>query len=93
MANNLRALREIFTDPDPDPDLGAMPRDHVPTSLDPSAPAELDQWLEDVARSSTDLLLVYCSGHGLIGDDEELYLTVSGSDVDHIHRRACRSRG
>jgi len=82
VANNLRALREVFTDPD----LGAMPPEHVPTLLDPSEPAELDAWLEDVARASTDLLLVYYAGHGVLGDDEELYFTVSGSDVDHIHR-------
>ncbi|WP_158845444.1 caspase family protein [Saccharothrix deserti] len=82
VANNLRALREIFTDPE----LGAMPGEHVPTLLDAQVPAEVDEWLEGIARSSGDLLLVYYSGHGLIGDDEELYFTVGGSDIDHIHR-------
>lgn len=84
VANNLRALREIFTDPG----LGAMPRDHVPTLLDARTPAEADEWLEGVARAASDLLLVYYSGHGLIGDDEELYFTVGGSDIDHVHRTA-----
>ncbi|MEU5692365.1 caspase family protein [Actinosynnema sp. NPDC020468] len=84
VANNLRALKEIFAHPD----LGGMPEAHVRTLLDAETPARVDEWLEDIARESRDLLLVYYSGHGLIGDDEELYLTVGGSDVDHVHRTA-----
>jgi hypothetical protein len=82
VANNLRELQAIFTDPG----LGGMPKVHVPILLDPQTPAEVDEWLERIARESHDLLLVYYSGHGLVGDDEELYFTVSGSDDVSIHR-------
>jgi hypothetical protein len=82
VANNLRELQSIFTDPG----LGGMPKANVPMLLDAQTPAEVDEWLERIARESDDLLLVYYSGHGLVGDDEELYFTVAGSDDDSIHR-------
>lgn len=81
VANNLAELRSIFSAPE----LGGLPARHVQALLNPATPAEVDQWLSGIARTSRDLLLVYYSGHGLIGDDEELYLTVSGSDLDRIH--------
>ncbi|WP_436493479.1 caspase family protein [Actinokineospora sp. HUAS TT18] len=82
VANNLRELQAIFTDPD----LGGLPVANVPTLLDPGTPAEVDEWLEGIGRDARDLLLVYYSGHGLIGEDEELYLTVAGSAAEAIHR-------
>lgn len=82
IANNLAALQEIFTDPD----LGGMPRAGVPMLLDPGIPAEVDEWLEFVVREAQDLLLVYYAGHGRVGEDEELYLTVGTSDDECIHR-------
>lgn len=84
VGNNLRELQSIFTDPG----LGGMPKANVPMLLDAQTPAEVDEWLERIARESDDLLLVYYSGHGLVGDDEELYFTVAGSDDDSIHRTA-----
>lgn len=82
VANNLRELQSIFTDPG----LGGMPEANVPILLDAQTPTEVDEWLERIARESHDLLLVYYSGHGLVGDDEELYFTVAGSDDESIHR-------
>lgn len=82
VANNLRELQSIFTAPE----LGGMLKANVPILLDAQTPAEVDEWLERIARESQDLLLVYYSGHGLVGDDEELYFTVPGSDENSIHR-------
>jgi hypothetical protein len=82
VANNLRELQAIFTDPE----LGGIPKPNVRILLDAQTPAEVDEWLERIARESHDLLLVYYSGHGLVSDDEELYFTVAGSDDDSIHR-------
>lgn len=82
VVNNLRVLQSIFTEPG----LGGIPKANVPILLNAQTPAEVDEWLERIARESHDLLLVYYSGHGLVGDDEELYFTVAGSDDDSIHR-------
>ncbi|MFB9688650.1 caspase family protein [Amycolatopsis plumensis] len=82
IANNLAALKEIFVDPE----LGGMPRAAVAMLLDPETPAQLDEWLEPIVREAEDLLLVYYAGHGRVGEDEELYLTVASSDENRIHR-------
>ena len=82
VADNVTVLRSIFTDPR----LCGIPDTHCPVLLDADTPAELDAWLEKVAGEADDLLLVYYAGHGVVGEDDELYLTVAESDDRHIHR-------
>jgi hypothetical protein len=82
VVDNVTALRSVFTDPL----LCGVPDEHCPVLLDAATPAELDAWLETVAGEAEDLLLVYYAGHGVVGEDDELYLTVAESDEHHIHR-------
>lgn len=48
--------------------------------LDPAGPLALGQAVDRVAAEATDTLLVYYAGHGLIGDDQELYLATGATD-------------
>lgn len=82
VVDNVTALRSVFTDPL----LCGLPDEHCPVLLDAATPAEMDSWLETVAGEAEDLLLVYYAGHGVVGEDDELYLTVAESDEHHIHR-------
>lgn len=56
---------------------GAGPGLMAEPLLDPAAPADIGHALVRCAESATDVLLVYYSGHGLIGSDSELYLATS----------------
>ncbi|MBE1533011.1 caspase family protein [Actinomadura algeriensis] len=82
VANNLKSLRDIFVDPD----FLGIPAENCQTLYDPATAREVDEWLVPLAQESDDLLLVYYAGHGVLGEDNELYLTVRDSVQAHIYR-------
>lgn len=82
VANNLKSLRDIFVDPR----FLGVPAENCQTLYDPATAREVDEWLVPLAQESDDLLLVYYAGHGVLGEDDELYLTVRDSVQAHIYR-------
>lgn len=82
VANNLRSLRDIFVDPG----FLGVPAENCQTLYDAATAREVDEWLVPLAQESDDLLLVYYAGHGVLGEDDELYLSVRDSVQAHIYR-------
>lgn len=77
VAPTLAELRRVLVDR-----CGVAP-DHVGEPLlDPAAPAEMGNALVAAADGATDVLLVWYSGHGLIGADDQLYLAAAESVRD-----------
>lgn len=58
--------------------------EHVRTVVDPENPVVLGEELTAAAESADSVLLVYYVGHGLVGDDNELYLATRVTD--HLTR-------
>ncbi|MFC8660825.1 caspase family protein [Streptomyces sp. NPDC057199] len=77
VANNLDALRSIFTAPVL---LGLAP-EHCTVILDPAEPHQVLRAVRAAAREAEDTLIVYYAGHGHQTDDDfDLYLGLVGSD-------------
>ncbi|MGW4243006.1 caspase family protein [Nocardia sp. NPDC004722] len=70
--NNLNALAEIFTSPW----ATALAPEHCVPLPDESNRGVIGAALNDAAGQAEDLLLVYYAGHGLIGADGGLYLSM-----------------
>ncbi|MER6666660.1 caspase family protein [Amycolatopsis japonica] len=78
-ANSLRDMYDLLTDPD----LCGWPEDRVVPIRDPASGSDLAQYLREIARETSDTLLVYFVGHGMLSDSAELCLTVSRTVPAH----------
>ncbi|MEV7595904.1 AAA family ATPase [Kitasatospora sp. NPDC089797] len=58
--------------------------EHVRTVLDPADPLVLGEELTRAAETADSVLLVYYVGHGLVGEDHQLYLATRATD--HLTR-------
>ncbi|OLR91953.1 caspase, EACC1-associated type [Actinokineospora bangkokensis] len=77
VANNLTALRAALTEPE----RGAFAPDRCLVIENQVDQAGVARQLADVAASAEDVLLIYYSGHGLIGTRrQELFLGLSATD-------------
>lgn len=70
-------LAALFTDPDH----GVVPEEHCTVLLDDADLGRVGRKLRDAARAAEDLLLVYFTGHGLVGGRRhDLYLALPDSE-------------
>ncbi|WP_113702073.1 caspase, EACC1-associated type [Nonomuraea lactucae] len=75
-ANSLEGLRRVLTDPA----LGGWPEERITFIRDPADAAGLVRTLRRLARDTTDVLLVYFVGHGIILQNGHLCLPLTGTD-------------
>jgi hypothetical protein len=76
VANNLIDLAEVFTDPN----RGGFDATHCVIAPAQAGAPEIGDLLIEAAAQAQDLLLVYYSGHGLLGPRRrELYLSLAGT--------------
>lgn len=78
--NNLTALHSALTDEE----TGVFASDTCVVADSPDSPKSFMQRLARAAKEAEDTLLVYYAGHGVLGWNDELYLTVRESDDDQI---------
>lgn len=84
--NNVLDFRQVLLEGQP----GAFTAEHTTVLLDPRMPSELGPPLVSAARAAEDVLLVYYSGHGLIGAHQaDLYLATSETDPGMPSLTAC----
>lgn len=76
---NLTALRQVLTSPD----TGVLRPEFCRVLIDPTSADEVGAALSDLTANATDLLLVYCAGHGLVDDSGRLHLALAHT---HPHR-------
>lgn len=82
---NLHRLREVFTDAE----RGGFSFDDCHVIDNPQDPRALSEHVKDFAGEATDVLLVYCSGHGIIDlRRNELQLVLKHAEVSDIHHTA-----
>ncbi|MBT3152640.1 caspase family protein [Streptomyces sp. CHD11] len=77
VAGNVDGLARIFRDPG----LGGLGADTCHTLADPTRDLAIRQ-IAAWCREAEDVLVVYFSGHGLIGEDGELLLACEDTDPD-----------
>ncbi|RAG82340.1 hypothetical protein DN069_28325 [Streptacidiphilus pinicola] len=86
VAHNVEDLRNVLVRGQP----GAFAAEHVTVVTDPKDNKELGFPLIAAARAATDVLLVYYSGHGLIGaQSAELFLAMAETDQKYPSVTAC----
>ncbi|MCT2594450.1 tetratricopeptide repeat protein [Streptomyces sp. N2-109] len=73
--NNAPALERLLTTPA----VSGLPPGHCHVVQQPTDPGALGDNLYEVAEAATDTLIVYYSGHGLVGDDGTLHLALPDS--------------
>ncbi|WP_330253541.1 caspase family protein [Nocardia sp. NBC_00565] len=78
VANNISDLAKLFTSEAS----FNLPAEFCTAVLDESSPHVLGKYLQSLANDAEDLMLVYYSGHGLIGQDGDLYLSLPQTDTD-----------
>lgn len=61
-----------------------LSREHCASIVNEREPAAIGQRLRAAANEASDMLLVYYAGHGLIGQDGSLYLSLPGTHADLI---------
>ncbi|WP_051711431.1 caspase, EACC1-associated type [Streptomyces sp. NRRL S-350] len=84
--NNVHDFRDVLIDGQP----GAFAPERSMTVLDPRQPRDLGLPLLKAAAAAEDVLLVYYSGHGLIGSKKgELYLALTETDLSMPSLTAC----
>lgn len=78
---NIDELRQVFTDPL----IAGVPDENIYPILDCSRQDSIEQ-LYRICRAVTceKLLLVYYAGHGILGDDAQLYLAAADSQLEMI---------
>lgn len=85
VANNLNTLREIFINAR----RGGFLPDHCHMIQDPIEASVLAKHVKDVADEATDVLLVYCSGHGIIDPKTgQLHLALKHTEPSDLHYTA-----
>lgn len=81
VANNLNDLQDLFLDPD----LGRFTAETCSVAPANASIAEIGDLLLTAATEAEDLLLLYYSGHGLLGHKRrELYLSLAGTRPDRL---------
>ncbi|WP_370971100.1 tetratricopeptide repeat protein [Amycolatopsis sp. cg9] len=81
VANNVRGLAEVLTAPP----TGTFARDRCAVLSDPKTREEVAEKLLDAARVADDLLLVYYSGHGVLGGpNQDLFFPLENSNGDDV---------
>ncbi|HEY3609342.1 MAG TPA: type I methionyl aminopeptidase [Pseudonocardiaceae bacterium] len=78
VANNLPDLAGVFTDPR----WWGLPAANCVSLLDPKRPIEVIRSLRQTAAAARDTLLIYFSGHGLLGHDGSLFLALNETSSD-----------
>lgn len=73
--HNLAGLRKVFLDQD----IGGFPEGRVITVRNPAHASEITDAVEEAGTRAEDTLIVYYAGHGLLGTDQRLYLTLPKS--------------
>ncbi|MER6011244.1 caspase, EACC1-associated type [Streptomyces bluensis] len=73
--HNLAGLRKVFLDQH----IGGFPEGRVITLPNPAAAPEIMDAVEEAGTRAEDTLIVYYAGHGLLGTDQRLYLTLPTS--------------
>lgn len=63
---------------------GIIPAEHCQVIHEPQYLLDVGTPLARAARDATDLLLVYYSGHGVLNDQGQLYLTLGETDPDTL---------
>ncbi|QSS95492.1 hypothetical protein H3V39_34115 (plasmid) [Streptomyces sp. M54] len=76
VAANVESVADTLTDPV----LGGFDRDRCTVLLDVTDLTSVGRSLADATRSVHDVLLFYYSGHSLLDDDGDLYLTLPRSE-------------
>ena len=76
---NLMALRQVLTSPD----TGVLRPEFCRMLIDPTSTDEVGTAISEAAATTTDLLLVYYAGHGLVDDRGRLHLALAHT---HPHR-------
>jgi hypothetical protein len=76
--NSLQAMRSLLSDPA----LCAWPQERITVIANPISATELAGTIADLAERTTDVLLVYYVGHGVLSPGGELCLTVTSSRPD-----------
>ena len=76
---NLTALRQVLTNPD----TGVLRPELCRVLVDPTSTHEVGTAISEAAATTTDLLLVYYAGHGLVDDCGQLHLALAHT---HPHR-------
>ncbi|WP_370962207.1 caspase family protein [Amycolatopsis sp. cg9] len=80
--NNLKTLREVFTDPE----LWGLPAAHCVSLPDPTSVDEVLEAVHAAAAEATDALVFYFAGHGLLDERSDLYLALPDAAKDRLHR-------
>lgn len=75
--NSVRGMFDMLTDPE----LCGWPEDRVTIIENPENAAALAQQLRRIAEQTSDTLLVYFVGHGVISDLGDVCLAVHGTDL------------
>lgn len=78
VANNLPDLAGVFTDPR----WWGLPAENCVILPDPKRPIEVIKSLRQTAKAAQDTLLIYFSGHGLLGHDGGLFLALNETTND-----------
>ncbi len=84
--NNLTDLATVLTDP---AIFGLQSQRCVPVRNAPDA-LSVSRTLRQYAMATKDMLVVYFAGHGLLAHNNELYLSLSGTDPDELQTSALR---
>ena len=85
IANNLEALRSVLISAK----RGGFRPEHCHTISNPQEPEVLADHIREVARQATDVLLVYCTGHGIIDwEARTLQLALQHTREESLHYTA-----
>jgi hypothetical protein len=84
VANNLDTLRSVLISAK----RGGFLPEHCHAISNPQDPEGLAEHINDVAGQATDVLLVYCSAHGLIDGKSRLQLALQHTRQQNLHYTA-----
>lgn len=67
------------------PDIWGLPAGHCTVVPDPASAADLLDPIHEAALAAEDALIVYAVGHGLLGENAELYLALPDATQERLH--------